>query len=110
MPQPIDFHSEVAKVDVAARVQEIVDRASLAAHQRGGETEERVRVESETQVQQADRGEGREVDAEAHRRNPFSGRRRRKPEKPEEEERRPPGSAGGASGCIGEGGRIDISI
>jgi len=70
MPQPIDVHTELARTTAAQRVQEIADRASLAAQQRQAKHAHDEQVKAESVVHQAaestgepvvaDRREGRE--------------------------------------------------
>jgi hypothetical protein len=76
MPQPIDFQSEVAKTSAAERVQQLLDRASLAAQQRLTQAEEQARLVAETQVGQTPDTENPELDGNGRRRNPFIARRR----------------------------------
>ncbi len=76
MPQPIDFHSEVAKTSAAERVQQLLDRASLAAQQRQTQAEEQTRIAAETQVRQTPDAEHPELDGNGKRRNPFMARHR----------------------------------
>ncbi|MBN2308115.1 MAG: hypothetical protein JXR94_04045 [Candidatus Hydrogenedentes bacterium] len=114
MPQPVDLQTEVARVTAAERIQQIADRASLAAQQRAAAEVEGERVENEQQVQQTPQTESRQVDADEHRKNPFMGRRRRKGsgKDPDQEE------AGGLynaderpeplEGC--EGQQLDVTI
>lgn len=84
MPQPIDFNTEVAKVNAAERAQEVLARVSLAAQQRQAATEQQNQIQTETQVIQTTHTENLAVEEEAKRKNPFVGRRRRRnPERPE---------------------------
>ncbi|HNR29678.1 MAG TPA: hypothetical protein PKI11_02205 [Candidatus Hydrogenedentes bacterium] len=77
MPQPIDPYTEVARVHAAERIQQIADRASLAAQQRAQATKQQQHVDAETLVQEAEQ-KSEQVDRELRRRNPYLGRRRRK--------------------------------
>lgn len=52
MPQPIDINAELARTTVAQRVQEIADRASLAAQQRNAQHLQQEQVISESVVRQ----------------------------------------------------------
>lgn len=115
MPQPVDFQSEVAKVDAVQRMQELADRASLVARQRQTSSEEDNRVRAETEVQQTTPSENLRVTADGRRRNPFVGRRRRRRSQPEQEaegkERHPPSSAeDGTPQDREEGRRLDITV
>ncbi len=81
MPQPVDFQTEMGKVTAAERIQQIADRASLAAQQRTSEDAEIDRVTAEKQVKETLESEGEQsqkTDAEAHRKNPFLGRRKKR--------------------------------
>jgi hypothetical protein len=51
VPQPIDINSELGRTTVAQRVQEIADRASLAAQQRQAQQVQQEQVNAETVVQ-----------------------------------------------------------
>lgn len=78
MPQPVDLQTEMGRVTQAERVQQALDRASLAAQQRAALEVQEKRVQTETQVQETQTMADR-VEAEARRRNPYLGKRRRKP-------------------------------
>lgn len=78
MPQPIDFNTEVAKVNAAERAQEVLARVSLAAQQRQAAAEQQSQIQTETQVIQTTHTENLAVEEEAKRKNPFIGRRRRR--------------------------------
>lgn len=76
MPQPIDIHTELARTTAAQRVQEIADRASLAAQQRQAQHAHDEQVKAETVVDHAPESphqtavtDGRE-DREPQRRRP----------------------------------------
>ncbi len=85
MPQPIDPNTELARISAAERIQQIADRASLAAQTRHAADASRQQIDTETQVAQA-RQKSEEVDEELRRRNPFAGRKKRKSGKGHEEE------------------------
>jgi len=78
MPQPVDLQTELARVTAAERIQQSVDRTSLAAQQRGSAEIDESRVAVETQVQQADETANERIDENGRRRNPFAERRRKK--------------------------------
>ena len=80
MPQPIDPHTELARLTTAERIQQIADRSSLAAQARNSEEAEKARTNAETNVQQTDQ-KSEEVDQELRRKNAFIGRRRKKKNK-----------------------------
>lgn len=77
MPQPIDPLTEIVRVHAAERIQQIADRASLAAQMRHRAAQEQELVKAETQVQQPEH-KGPEVERELKRQNPYAGRRRRR--------------------------------
>lgn len=77
MPQPIDMQTEFARTVMADRVQNAMDRASLAAQQRALTEADEERLDAETQVQETKETENRQLDADGRRRNPYVGRRRR---------------------------------
>ena len=86
MPQPMDVNTELGRVAAAERITLIADRASLAAQARVADEAVAKRQHVETEVRETEQKD-KEVDSEARRREPFSGRRRRK-EKGSEEEKR----------------------
>ena len=77
MPQPVDLQTEIGRAAAAERIQQIADRASLAAQHRVSDEAQETRVQSETTTHQAE-PKGPEVDRELRRRAPHSGRRRRR--------------------------------
>lgn len=81
MPQPVDFQTEMGRLSAAERIQQIADRASLAAQARTTEDMEVDRVAAEQQVQETLESESEQsqrVDAESRRKNPFLGRRKKR--------------------------------
>jgi hypothetical protein len=76
MPQPIDFHTEVAKTTAAQRIQEVADRAAMAAQQRLASEQDESRLRAETQVQQSADAKNPDVDGDGRRKNPFAKRKR----------------------------------
>ena len=76
MPQPIDLQTELARITSVERIQQIADRASLAAQQRLTVSAQDERIAVETQVQQT-QSKSEEVEQETRRRNPYRGRRGR---------------------------------
>ncbi|MBI4559642.1 MAG: hypothetical protein HY706_18800 [Candidatus Hydrogenedentes bacterium] len=78
MPQPVDLQTEAARMTAAERIQQIADRASLAAQQRVAAELQQDRIQLETEVQQTAESQNEPVEAEGRRRNPFAGRRRRR--------------------------------
>ncbi|MBI2424905.1 MAG: hypothetical protein HYV27_18910 [Candidatus Hydrogenedentes bacterium] len=92
MPQPIDPFTELARMSAAERIQQIADRASLAAQARLSSEVTQSAVTKETQVQQS-RAKSEEVDEALKRKAPFVGRRRKREQDGEGEE----GDAGKAA-------------
>ena len=110
MPQPVDLQTELARVTAAERIQQIADRASMAAQHRTASELQREQLDHETVVYETHQPESRAVDPESHRQNPFAGRRRRR--KPDQK----PESAGDAQlesdelDVDAEQHHIDVSI
>ena len=77
MPQPIDPHTEIGRATAAERIQQIADRASLAAQARVAADAAESRVAAESQVRQAMQ-KNEQVDSELRRRTPFVGRRKKR--------------------------------
>jgi hypothetical protein len=77
MPQPIDMQTELARVTALDRVQQIIDRVSLAALQRVAVESQEQRVAAETLVQQT-HAKSEEIEPEMRRKNPYRYRRKRK--------------------------------
>jgi hypothetical protein len=87
MPQPIDPHTELAKLTTAERIQQLADRAALAQHARHQHDVDQHNLAAESQVTEAhDRDEV--VDSESRRRNPYAGKRHRR-NKDEKQPHRP---------------------
>ncbi len=85
MPQPIDPITELGRMTAAERIQQIADRASLAAQARHTETAANQLVAAETQVPETLQ-KGDEVNEELRRKVPFTGRRKRKKEEQDTED------------------------
>ncbi len=85
MPQPIDPQTEIGRITAAERIQQIAERASLAAQTRMTDETELQRVNAESQVHQT-RQKSEEVDEELQRHNPFMGRRRKRKRGEKEEQ------------------------
>lgn len=85
MPQPIDPLTEIVRVHAAERIQQIADRASLAAQMRTRAAQEQELVNAETQVHQPEH-KGPEVERELKRQTPFAGRRRRRDQRNQNED------------------------
>ncbi len=77
MPQPIDPNTEIMRITAAERIQQIADRASLAAQARQSAETANKQVDIETQVRQMNQ-KSAEVDEELARKNPYLLRRRKK--------------------------------
>ncbi|HPO17152.1 MAG TPA: hypothetical protein PLI09_27200 [Candidatus Hydrogenedentes bacterium] len=84
MPQPIDPNTELARVTAVERIQQAVDRASLAAQARSASDAAQQQVNVESQVGQTT-AKNERVDEELRRKNPFMGQRRRKEDEAQEE-------------------------
>ena len=82
MPQPIDPNTEIMRTSVAERIQQVADRASLAAQARSASEAEARTVHLESEVDAAHQ-KSEEVDAETRRRAPFMGKRKRRRDKKE---------------------------
>jgi hypothetical protein len=76
MPQPIDLQTELMRVTAAERVQQAVDRVSLAAQGRLAAHLQQDRFEKETRVQESRHAAQDAVDADG--RGGKQGRRRSK--------------------------------
>ncbi len=113
MPQPVDPNTEIMRITAAERIQQIADRASLAAQARHAAEAAEQRVDVESQVRQTAQ-KSEQVDEQLRRRNPFMGRRRRKrpPESTEARDSKPGEHAEGETESDGppEHHRLDISI
>jgi len=79
MPMPIDPNTEMMRVNLAERIQQITDRASLLGQARQSLNEEQHRLVDETQVKEMQQ-KSEQVEAELKRRNPFLGRRKKQKE------------------------------
>lgn len=113
MPQPVDPNTEIMRITAAERIQQIADRASLAAQARHAAEAAEQRVDVESQVRQTAQ-KSEQVDEELRRRNPFMGRRRRKSPAESTEARNAKESGRGESDSEpqnpSEHHRLDISI
>jgi len=78
VPQPIDLQSELARTDMASRIQDMASRGALAGMQRDRLEDERLKAEAETQVDETPKGQSEELDEDGRRKNPFVTRRRKK--------------------------------
>lgn len=85
MPQPIDPLTELGRLTAAERIQQIAERASLAAQARSADSAINQSVAAESQVQSAFQ-KGAEVNEELRRKTPYIGRRKRKPGDAEDEQ------------------------
>lgn len=77
MPQPIDPQTELGRITAAERIQQIADRASLAAQARVASDAANAQAHAESQVRQA-MAKNEEVDRDLQRKAPFVGRRRKR--------------------------------
>ncbi len=84
MPLPIDPNTEIMRVSLAERIQQISDRLSLLGQAKQSLNEEKQRLIEETQVKETHQ-KSEQVDTELKRRNPFLGRKKKKAEKDSKE-------------------------
>jgi hypothetical protein len=110
MPQPVDLNTELGRINTAERLQQLTDRASLAALQRAAAHAVENQVDLETQVQETSQSESEQVDAEARRRNPFVRRRRRKDGQESDQPEPPSPEAARVDPDSGEGHRLDVTV
>lgn len=68
MPQPIDMQTEAGRITAAERIQQVVDRVSLAAQQRAAAEAEERRVTDETRVKEAPEAHDSRINADERRR------------------------------------------
>ena len=78
MPQPIDLQTELARTEMAARIQEMAGRGALVGMQRDRLDDERLKAEAETKVEDTQKTQGEHIDKDGRRKNPFVKRRRKK--------------------------------
>lgn len=110
MPQPIDPHTELGRIAAAERIQQVAERASLAAQQRATEQALENVVARESQVAQPNQKDAG-VDPDPERRNP--GRERRGGRRPGDEDAADPTHAAAGMPVVEDGEhahRLDISI
>ncbi|MCX8065775.1 MAG: hypothetical protein N3G21_11500 [Candidatus Hydrogenedentes bacterium] len=107
MPTPIDPNTEILRVNMAERIQQLADRASLLGQVRQSINEEERRVIEETQVKEAEQ-KSEQVDTELKRRQPFLKRRKKRPKSIIENSEGETDS--GRSYKDDEGGHLDIRI
>lgn len=105
MPQPIDLHTELSRVDSVERVQQVADRLSLAAQQRRQLQSESQQHSMETAVQQSDETDGEHIDPDRGRQEE---RRRRANRKKQAESRAE--SDEHVVDLTGEGGNLDVRV
>lgn len=78
MPQPVDAHTELARIALSERMQALTDRAAVAQQARTTDEVQQSRVESERQIEETPDTQSEHVDGDGKRKNPFAGRRRRR--------------------------------
>ena len=79
MPQPVDLQTELARTSAAERIQQYLSRASLVGQQGDTREAQESQIAAEQQVHEtAEDAESQNVDEDAHRQNPFMGRRKRR--------------------------------
>jgi hypothetical protein len=108
MPQPIDIHTEIARVDATTRVQQVADRAALTAQHRFSLEAEERRTETETNVVEKDAIDGEHMDSEHRRRAQYAKRQREKQKAQGDEE--PSDDGRMALPNSDEGTQLDVSI
>ncbi len=108
MPQPIDMQTELGRAMMAARIQDAMGRANLAAQQRAQLDEEQTRIAGESQVAETPETQSEHVDGEAKRKNPFVRRRQRRGGKDSSS----PGADSQQKGARGEGDNhvLDVRV
>ncbi len=105
MPQPIDLQTELARANVAERIQDTSSRLSLAAQQRAQEDAESERVLADTSVKESPENQSESLDEDGRRKAPFVARRRKRQgegEKAQGAKPRPKNS--------GEGEHFDVTV
>lgn len=75
MPQPIDMQSEITRVTMAERMQDVASRSSLAAQQHAATESKEIDQARETQVNETEKAEHSKIDADG--RNKNSGAKKR---------------------------------
>ena len=108
MPTPIDPNTEILRVNLAERIQQITDRASLLGQVRQSINEEERRIQEESQVKQTEQ-KSEQVDTELKRRQPFMGRKRKRGEVEVKDNTEESTENGGEEKDV-EGGHLDIRI
>jgi len=103
VPQPIDFHTEIARTMAVERIQQSADRASLAGQQRVAQEVAQRQDDQEHTVGETPESQNEHIDEEAKRRNPYAFRRRRRGEDDSEEQSR-------GHAANGEGGHLDVTV
>lgn len=78
MPQPIDAQSELARLSLLDRAQEVAGRAAAAQAQRDLAEAERLRNQDIRTVQETPESQSEHVDEDGRRKNPFVVRRRKR--------------------------------
>ena len=77
MPQPIDMQSELGRMTMVERIQDVAGRASLAAQARAASEADDDRKSTETQVAETRETESENVRGDGKRKNPFARRRKK---------------------------------
>lgn len=84
MVQPIDIHTEIARVDATTRVQQVADRSAMNTQQRLAMEAEERRAETETNVVEKDEVDGEHMDSDYRRRAQYAKRQREKKKREKE--------------------------
>ena len=106
MPQPIDMPSELARTTAVQRVQQAMDRQSIAAQQRAASEMDEQRQAAERQVRET-HNKNDEVEPEGGRRTPYRRRRRHRDGGSDQQGA---GNEHGAPSVDGEEHHLDICI
>lgn len=104
MPQPIDMQTELARATMADRIQQVTDRASLAAAMRAKLDGEQHQALGETQVDDTPESQSEHVDPDLKRKNPYGRRGSRRRSRDGSDGRRDTGRAGTT------GHNFDVSV
>lgn len=92
MPQPIDLQTELGRLSMTEKVQQVADRASLAAQQRSAMEAEADRQAAETEVNQTDSVEQEAVESDGRRKAKEERKKRKETGESRQDapEKRPP--------------------
>ncbi|MFP6583931.1 MAG: hypothetical protein VCD00_15435 [Candidatus Hydrogenedentota bacterium] len=86
MPQPIDMLSEISRVHMAERMQDVASRSSLAAQQHAATESKENDHARETQVNETEKAEHSRIDADGRNKNPSAKKRGKRKKGPTNEQ------------------------